>query len=267
MADDLMGSVLQQELRKFWDQGSITDAKFRRIVTNGQINSIEDTEVLERIWVNSVPESVSQILQGITLQGDWRILEVGAGIGRLVRAFSLLCPDGTVTGVDISPQMVTYAKSYLHDLSNAAVLLNDGATLSMFENNKFDFCYSMICFQHIPDVDIVRSYLREIKRVLKPGGMLRLQVTKERPVSLPRRLARRFIKRDRAALRSEAYTSWQPERPVDFMGNRYTRKSLTQLLSETGLVPSAWHDGLGMTEWLWVTSVKPETDSLEYYTK
>jgi len=123
MVNDFANSAIQEGLRKFWDQDSISDAKFRRIVTNAEINTIEDSEELERIWTTSVPESVSQILQGITLHGDWRILEIGAGIGRLIRAFALLCPDGMVSGVDISPQMVAYAETYLHDLPNAAVLL------------------------------------------------------------------------------------------------------------------------------------------------
>ena len=129
----------------------------------------------------------------------------------------------------------------------------------MFENNTFDFCYSMICFQHIPDVRVVRNYLSEISRVLKPDGYLRLQVTQEPAWGVfgtVRRVARRLLRGDRSALQPEAFRTWQLERTVDFMGNRYTRSALNRLLRDAGLAPVAWHPSLGLPDWLWVTAVK-----------
>ena len=46
----------------------------------------------------------------------------------------------------------------------------------MFPDEKFDFVYSYAVFQHIPSREVVFSYLREARRVLKTGGMLRCQM-------------------------------------------------------------------------------------------
>ncbi len=40
----------------------------------------------------------------------------------------------------------------------------------------FDFCFSFIVFHHIPRLDIVANYIREIDRILKPGGLFMFQV-------------------------------------------------------------------------------------------
>ena len=46
----------------------------------------------------------------------------------------------------------------------------------MFPDDKFDFVYSYAVFQHIPSREVVFRYLREARRVLKPGGILRCQI-------------------------------------------------------------------------------------------
>jgi Methyltransferase domain len=46
----------------------------------------------------------------------------------------------------------------------------------LFPPEKFDFVYSYAVFQHIPSRDVVLSYLREARRVLKTGGVLRCQM-------------------------------------------------------------------------------------------
>jgi hypothetical protein len=46
----------------------------------------------------------------------------------------------------------------------------------MFPDEKFDFVYSYAVFQHIPSGEVVFNYLREARRVLKTGGVLRCQM-------------------------------------------------------------------------------------------
>ena len=40
----------------------------------------------------------------------------------------------------------------------------------------FDFAFSSIVFQHIPSRDIVENYVREVHRLLRPGGLFKFQV-------------------------------------------------------------------------------------------
>jgi SAM-dependent methyltransferase len=46
----------------------------------------------------------------------------------------------------------------------------------MFPDEKFDFVYSYAVFQHIPSREVIFNYLREARRVLKTGGVLRCQL-------------------------------------------------------------------------------------------
>ena len=45
----------------------------------------------------------------------------------------------------------------------------------MFPDETFDFVYSYAVFQHIPSREVVIQYLRETHRVMKTGGLARLQ--------------------------------------------------------------------------------------------
>lgn len=42
------------------------------------------------------------------------------------------------------------------------------------QKNRFDFIYSMVTFQHIPEEGVI-SYINEASRVLKQGGVFRFQ--------------------------------------------------------------------------------------------
>ena len=83
---------------------------------------------------------------------------------------------GEIHGVDISDEMVRLACDQLKDIPHAHVHVTLDSTLSMFADNSFDFVYSYIVFQHIPNRDVVLNYLSEARRVLKPGGILRCQL-------------------------------------------------------------------------------------------
>jgi ubiquinone/menaquinone biosynthesis C-methylase UbiE len=104
---------------------------------------------------------------------SWRALEIGCGPGRLMRPMARHFTE--IHGVDVSDEMIGLAKEKLRDTPNAFPHAGDGSTLPQFEDDFFDFIYSYAVFQHIPSRDVVYQYLREIRRVLKPGGLVRLQ--------------------------------------------------------------------------------------------
>ncbi|MCX6630118.1 MAG: methyltransferase domain-containing protein, partial [Candidatus Solibacter sp.] len=64
----------------------------------------------------------------------------------------------------------------LRDTPNAHAQVNSGADLGAFMDECFDFVYSYAVFQHIPSREVVFNYLREARRVLKTGGILRCQM-------------------------------------------------------------------------------------------
>src|SRR5262245_47507373 len=114
-----------------------------------------------------------QVLDGLEVSPDWAVLEIGCGIGRLLKPLS-----GRVrraVGVDLSEEMIRRGREYCRDRPNVELLRTDGA-LENLGDAEFDFVFPHIVFQHLPRKAYVDRYLREAARVLKPGGILRVQV-------------------------------------------------------------------------------------------
>jgi len=109
----------------------------------------------------------------LSQRGGWRALEIGCGPGRLMRPMSRYFVE--IDGVDVSDEMIAIAKQRLSDLPNAHPHHNDGASLAVFPDETFEFVYSYAVFQHIPAREVVLQYMRETHRVMKTGGLARLQ--------------------------------------------------------------------------------------------
>ncbi len=112
--------------------------------------------------------------------GSARVLDFGCGIGRLTRA--LAARFDQVTGVDISHSMIAQAVTLVRR-NNCAFVLNSYDALP-FSSNAFDLVLSAIVLQHVPEQHAVRNYIAEFARVLKPSGMLVVQLPSHIP---PRR--------------------------------------------------------------------------------
>jgi ubiquinone/menaquinone biosynthesis C-methylase UbiE len=162
MADD----DISRRMREDWNARAREDAGYfvafgRRYSDDAQFFATA-TEVINRLeWVLSrVP---------LAERGNWRALEVGCGPGRLMRPMSRHFVE--IHGVDVSDEMIALSKEKLRDIPNAHTYVTDGSTLPMFADESFDFVYSYAVFQHIPAREVIVSYLREIHRVMKTGGL------------------------------------------------------------------------------------------------
>ncbi|MBN9658201.1 MAG: class I SAM-dependent methyltransferase [Acidobacteria bacterium] len=103
-----------------------------------------------------------------------RVLEIGCGVGRMTRWFAE--NFGEAHGLDIAPEMVARARARLARFSNLAIHAGSGVDLQPLPDHHFDLVFSYIVFQHIPSADVIRNYIREAARVLKPGGAFKFQV-------------------------------------------------------------------------------------------
>ena len=101
-------------------------------------------------------------------------LEIGCGPGRLMRPLSRHFKE--IHGVDVSDAMIELARQRLRGTPNAFPHHSSGSDLKLFPGEKFDYVYSYAVFQHIPSSEVVFQYLREARRVLKTGGILRCQI-------------------------------------------------------------------------------------------
>ncbi len=105
---------------------------------------------------------------------EWKVLDVGCGTGRILKVLAAKVREAY--GVDFSAEMIRLARSRLEGVPNVTTLKNDGATLSMFDDETFDFVFSFAVFQHIPSRSQIDSYLKEFYRILKSGGEVKLPV-------------------------------------------------------------------------------------------
>ena len=106
-------------------------------------------------------------------RGNWRALEIGCGSGRLMRPMSRHFLE--IHGVDVAGDAIRQARENLQDLPQAHPREIHGTSLEDFADQSFDFVYSFALFPYIPSRELVVAFLREIHRVLRPGGLARLQ--------------------------------------------------------------------------------------------
>ena len=105
---------------------------------------------------------------------EMKVLEIGCGAGRITHALADLF--GEVWAVDISDEMIKQARALLAGKPNTHVYRNNGKDLGVLPPVTFDFAFSYIVFQHIPSLEVVENYVREVHRMLRPGALFKLQV-------------------------------------------------------------------------------------------
>jgi len=111
---------------------------------------------------------------GLQFTGQESALEIGCGVGRMTKYFAGRFRH--VTGLDVSEEMIRQAKENLQACTSVRLDVGNGVDLSPYPDASFDFVFSYIVFQHIPDLNVTLTYVREAGRVLRPGGNFYFQV-------------------------------------------------------------------------------------------
>lgn len=107
----------------------------------------------------------TRILEKHAKDGD-RILDLGCGNGRLVELFKGKRIE--YSGVDGAEKLIEIAKERYPEFDfQAADVLN-----LPFGPDNFDKIFSIAVLHHIPSRELRGQFIREAKRVLKPGGTL-----------------------------------------------------------------------------------------------
>jgi ubiquinone/menaquinone biosynthesis C-methylase UbiE len=104
------------------------------------------------------------------------VLEVGFGPGVVIQRLSKLAAAGHVAGIDQSREMVEQARARnATAIQSGRVDLRHGSVESLpFDDNSFDKALAINSMQLWPDAV---AGLREIRRVMKPGGGIALGLT------------------------------------------------------------------------------------------
>ena len=99
-----------------------------------------------------------------------RILDAGVGTGR---NFPFYPPGATVVGIDISPAMLARAEQRLNEAAAPVELLGMDVTRLDFPDRSFDAAVATFLFC-VLDEELQEPGLRELGRVVAPGGTIRL---------------------------------------------------------------------------------------------
>lgn len=97
-----------------------------------------------------------------------RVLDFGAGIGNSAPYVQRHLPEARLTCLDLSQRSLDVAAQRYPGLADYVHF--DGARIP-FPDHHFDLAYAMCVFHHIDHDDHV-SILRELNRVIRPGGRL-----------------------------------------------------------------------------------------------
>lgn len=167
------------------------------------------------------------LVHELDLFGDEKVLDIGSGPGELsMEIAKRLADGGFLQGIDLSPQMIELAKRIAEQQERKNVAFATGDALALdFDDDSFDVVVSSNAFPWVPDR---QKFLKEVLRVLKPGGRLGL-------VALSSRCYQEFFDAFArvAAGKPELFPD---ERPHDSMGARlHTPKELSELVEEAGL--------------------------------
>jgi SAM-dependent methyltransferase len=225
-----MAPVRPQEMRSFWNERAREDAFY--FVDTRQSYRASDPE---RFW--DAEALVDYVLGGlgVELTPDGVVLEIGCGLGRITRV--LAARSREVLGVDVSDEMLARARQHNSHLTNVRWILGDGVSLAGIPAASVDCCVSVVVLQHIPDPEVTLGYVREVGRVLRPGGWAALQVSNDPAIH---RLRPGILGRLRAlvgrAPRGQRHPAW--------LGSPVELPALTAAAREGGSdVEQVWGEG------------------------
>ncbi|MCU1678076.1 MAG: class SAM-dependent methyltransferase, partial [Frankiales bacterium] len=146
-------------MRRFWDARARENANY---FVDNRVNYAGGDEAW--FWKQGERDlrQMLELLQ-ISPAADDTVLDVGCGVGRLLKA--LTSQVAATIGIDVSEEMVGRARA---NLAGLPVTLHhgDGTTLAPVADASVDGVVSLVVFQHIPDPQVTLGYVREIGRVL-----------------------------------------------------------------------------------------------------
>lgn len=246
-------------MRSFWNAKARENAMY--YVSSYRPYDAQDPEDFWR-WGRLLAERFLSE-SGIRFTGDESMLEIGCGIGRMTGYFAERF--GHVTGIDISDEMIALARSNLQRYDNVDLVRGNGCDLAVFSDASFDFVFSYIVLQHIPKPELTFSYIREMGRVLRPGGHGYFQVN-NCPVTLRDRLrirsrVRGWISRKASdSVDASSSTASRRRGPSDldspaWQGSRVSTQQVERACEEGGMEVLAL-SGKG-TQYLWVKTERP----------
>ncbi|PTI76128.1 demethylmenaquinone methyltransferase [Staphylococcus succinus] len=138
-------------------------------------------------------------------------------------------PNGEVTGVDFSENMLEVGKEKTKDMDNIKLVHGDAMNLP-FEDNEFDYVTIGFGLRNVPDY---LATLKELNRVLKPGGMVVCLETSQPTTPVFKQLYKLYFKFvmpifGKVFAKSKDEYEWLQQSTFDFPGKEKLKRLFTQ---------------------------------------
>jgi ubiquinone/menaquinone biosynthesis C-methylase UbiE len=175
-------------------------------------------EIYQRTFVPDVATPVSGLLlQAAALRPGERVLDIACGTGVIARlAANQVGPDGCVIGTDVSPDMITVART-MPDPSGMAIdwHVADAASLP-FSDGVFDIALCQMGLMFVVDK---ASAIAEIRRVLSRGGRVALSTPGaiQQPFEILEHALARYIGPDLAGFIRTVFSMHDPRAVADLL--------------------------------------------------
>lgn len=220
-----------QKLRGFWEIDDPTELKFNRVET------LYGNDRTEELFNKLSDERVDWILRDLNLPEAPRILEIGCGIGAVLDRILGRIPNASIVGLDISRQMIAAATEALKDRGKVELHVSNGDSLAGIPDRSMDLVICTGVFIHITNIDVIKNYLSEVRRVLKPGAAFRFNGRYWNPMfsfgnSLGGRLAKFLHK---IGWRSALKKTTDEHGKCDFNGIYFTSDDVENLVYSSGM--------------------------------
>jgi ubiquinone/menaquinone biosynthesis C-methylase UbiE len=147
----------------------IGDAKFARDYYKKIAHTYdENVDITFELYHEDEYTNRNYMVDLLKLKHNNRVLEVSAGTGKDSELIlKRLSEKGELICIDISPDMLNYAKNKLNQFPNYTEAISASACNLPFEDNSFDALYCFAGVGHFPSIE---KGLKEMARVVKPGG-------------------------------------------------------------------------------------------------
>ncbi len=121
-------------------------------------------------WNAAMRDAAAMLLEHADLPESGTLLDIGCGSGQTMAWFEAENPGWETTGVDVAPEGLTAARALgLKSVYSASALQLP------FRDESVDLVITLDVIQHLPLDGGDDTALREIRRVLRPGGLLLLR--------------------------------------------------------------------------------------------
>lgn len=195
-------------MRSDWNARALEDAQHYVYTRDPDSDELAFDESGRANYAQLVQPYLPVLLRGAAAH-TVRALEIGCGVGRMTRCFAEHFAE--VHAIDIAPEMIAQARTRLAAHSNVTLHIGSGFDLQPLPGAHFDLVFSYIVFQHIPSADVIRNYVREAARVLKPLGAFKFQINGDQS----------------SAYREHERDTW--------LGETFSREEVEEMLREAGL--------------------------------